>query len=238
MKIVEKLISANSKKLLTPILFLLVFLRWVFRSAPGILIISTAAYLAAPLLLKTEPLTFKDFISLIDSSSEERKIAIFTSIITLAGFVVAFWQASLIWKNQKKTEITVQAIDEISEFFSECWNLSLKIQLHAESVVDLHKTIAGELVELNEAHSKTKFLIGRTGEFVESRNKLSEMTIKVHALRSKHYLIIAESWLKLKYFYGCEKSLTRISELMWFYCPISADNSTQYLKMIAAEDTE
>lgn len=236
MNFAKRIAHSKTLRFLGPVLLIYLLLKRISGSAFAGILFAAGLYFSSPLIFCFQPYSLGELILWIEDRSEGQKIAIITTAITLLGFVLAFWQASLIWKDQKRTEIRLLACDEISEFFNKAWEAALVVAFHAESIAELKRDMQENPADVDSVMSNARHMLNKTQEFTESRKELSRLVVKVHVLKDRHFLVLSQHYMLMHAFDVAKSRLEDISRKMWFFAPLSADDPGHYLRMLAAEE--
>lgn len=204
---------------------LIVFTRWVISSPVGLLFTSLILYFLTPMIFGYRPYSFYGLADWVISQNENVQIAIAGSLLTTIGFVTAFSISNSAWRLQRRVEVRLEVGKELHSFFREAWDNSLVLQLYAEEIIAVKKSLQefSALPEIERQNfdwstleSQVIFLKQRTTRVIEERSRLSELVQKVHSIRSRYELILSQSIILMKGFDRAQESLTLISEKMWF----------------------
>lgn len=215
----------------------LVFGKWLTQKPKGLLVLAITAYFAAPVILASRPLSFGELILWVDEQSPETKVAMSTVLVTVVGFLLAFSVAHSAWRAQQRTQIRLAAEDEIYAFFSEFCDLLLSLELYAEFLVEAHAEIKSDVVPDEGA---VEFLANqveeKTSKFWPDRARLSRMSIEVHALQSKHELVLAQQRFAMPAFEKIKAAVELVTQEMWFYAPLGMMDPIRRLALVSLRD--
>ena len=151
---------------------LIVVYQFIFTNIYGALALILLLYFNLYSIAQVSPLTPTELLLWIDGLSAQYKVAIFTSIITITGFIIAFYTATLSWKNQVRTQLKVQAADEIEKFFAIVLSNITTVIIHIESLVNTVKNIQSGLTDA-EVRFAISYEQSKREEFISARDAIS-----------------------------------------------------------------
>lgn len=194
-------------------------LRFLFTSTYGALILAIFYYQYVVLYTDVIPLSLEELINWLFSLSGEYKVALFTSLITISGFIIAFYTATLNWKNQLKAQLKSEAANEIERFFAVVSDNINTTSLYAESLVRIINDIQSGS-SINDASFSIDYQQRRAREFLEARDILSKASVEVHRLIGKNYNLLLTGFGLLDNLNLAADSIASITKKMWIHIPI------------------
>lgn len=163
--------------------------------------------------------TATDFISWVSGLSENYQIALITSLLTILGFVVAFYTATANWRNQMKAQLKLQVAGELEYFFAQVTSNITTARLYVESLIEAVNTIQkGDSID--DAVFSVGYLNGKANEFVSARDELSHASSEVHRLIGRNYTLLTSSLGLLESVKLAAESISIISSKMWIHLPV------------------
>lgn len=211
------------------------FVRYVLGTITGSFVLLMCIYFYLKAYGQTKPLSLQELVMWVDGLDKEYKTAIFSALLTVIGFVIAFYTATLNWKSQMKAELKFMVAGEIEDFFANISKDITSARLYAEL---LKKTIveikAGDSNE--NVHFLVQYVQQENAKFLAVRQRLSSASVEVHRLMGKNYNILATGWKLVRNLQEATNSLTEITRTMWIQVPLvdieDADCITNFLKQI------
>lgn len=183
------------------VFFLLLFLYWAVGASGG------------------EVLSGGELLLWIDGLNQEYKAALLTSLVTVAGFVVAFHGANANWKNQFNAQLKAQLASELEAFFSPLSASINQASIFAQALVDtVNKIQAGTSFE--DANFSIRYLQDQQSQFRSARSHISQASSDVHQLIGRNYNILASGWGALRQIQLVASALTEISQSIWIQLPV------------------
>lgn len=197
-------------------------LRYLVATTIGALLLAMGIYACALLFGESKPYSMPQLILWIDGLPIEATTAVFTSLITVFGFLIAFRTATLNWKEQALSQLKINAAAEIEKFFTEAQDLTVEAKIYIKSLIEVV-----DAVDANGYNDDNVFLIHRamekSGAFLKVRDRLSLMSIEVHTLSGRHYALLSSVWGLKTEFDDCVKTFTEICRAMWIQVPSVLD---------------
>lgn len=203
-----------------PYASLIVFLvfRLLLGSIFGVFISSVILYVFMSVWGDVKPFDFPQLILWVDELPNESKTAVFTSLLTILGFLVAFSTARLSWKEEALANLKLNAAEDIELFFNEAIKLSNSAEIYVRSVVEVF-----ELCNKDEMDSdlifKLKYLSENTQKFFETRERISLLSVESHRILIKHSSTLSTLVGSAKAIEYSTKCFGEISEKIWVKIP-------------------
>mgnify|MGYP006967508451 FL=1 len=185
-------------------------LRFLFMSAPGLLLISLLIYWNSKALTGYMPLTFEQLFSVLSGLDKEYKVALLTSFVTIVGFAIAFHTATINWRNQMRSQVMLNVSAEIESFFAGASNAITTLEIHAESLIDAVNRIQGD-IPMRDAAFEVDYNQGQQQKYLHARNFISEASSEVHRLIGRNYNALASNWGALPAIHRAAKALSEVS---------------------------
>lgn len=205
-----------------PLFFGLVTLAMVVRffvaTVLGALLLAFAAYWFVGAFTSVAPYSASSLLFWFSELDSTYKVALFGSLVTVLGFVVAFHTATVNWRNQMRAQLKAEAAGEIENFFAIVGRNVRTLQFYAD---DLIKTVnliqnGGDLVE---ASFRVGYSQGQGEQFLAARNIVSQASIEVHRLIGKNHNLLASGWGLLATAWGAADAIGTLAEKMWIRAP-------------------
>ena len=92
--------------------------RLLFGTLLGVLFTSIIFYILAAHYFLSSPFTASELLAWFATLSAEAKAAIATTLMTVVGFVAAFWAASAAWKKQIELQVRTDAAEFVRQRFA------------------------------------------------------------------------------------------------------------------------
>lgn len=185
----------------------------------GILIFSLLLHYFSPYLGLGQPLTAQELALWIEQLPSEYKITIFSSLLTIVGFLIAFSIGSTQQKQQLIAQMKIEVASDIEEFFNEVSRKVTDVEIYAKYLIKI-SSIIDDGSDKNSIEFHMQHIINETNKFIKTREFLTAKSIEVHRFTGRYSIILASSWginSQLK------KTITAFSEItdtMWFPTPL------------------
>ncbi|GEM_PF-1441634 len=197
--------------------------RFLFGNIYGIFITCLVVYHYSESLLGISPLGFDSLMQWIVSQSESTKAAIFSAIITVIGFLIAYATATSNWKSQLLANLKVQAAGELEVFFAECSKLATDCGIYASALVEAVNKIQKDR-STQDAEFLARYYRDQGQLFLQHRERLISLGIEVHRLQGKYStLLISAPGLKAG-LDSATNALKRITDKLWIHVPFHIQN--------------
>lgn len=214
--LLKRLPPAVTLRLFFWVLPIFIFARFLVGTVFGVFLLSVALYYFNLFFGDTKPLTFGQLLLWIDSLPTESKTGVLTTLLTVAGFLVAFHTATINWKAEALAHLKASVAGEIDVFFNEVSRLTVDAQIYVQSLIDTVNKIQNQ-------DADSTFRVWRTQEksaaFLETRERLAAMSVEVHRLTGSNHLILSTSWGVSNALEDCATAFTEITEKMWVRVP-------------------
>lgn len=199
------------------------FLRYLITSVEGTFLLAVSLYWLTPLLSDVRPWTAGELLMWIDDLPVEAKTGIFTSLLTVVGFLVAFRSATEAWKRQALGEIKLRIAAELDAFSREADNLLTGMKIDAEHMLDAAKSyrVQGPTNEQNHA---TTWAIERGDQFKISRQRIATMSAEIHRIVGSNFAVLASVPGASNWMDQYVEALISIRKKMWIFIPQVPDD--------------
>jgi hypothetical protein len=185
----------------------------------GIFALSIIMYYSATSIGLSQPFTAHDLISWLYELPEGYKTTVFTSLLTIVGFLIAFSIGSTQQKQQFLTQMKLEVASDIEEFFNEASRKSTDAKIYAEYLLK----IAG-IIEKREDQNSIDYhlynVVNETHKFLQAREILKSKSVEVHRFQGKYSLVLASTWGVTKQLDMAINAFIEITERMWFPTPL------------------
>lgn len=203
-------------KLLVSLAYLIQLL---VSKAVGILILSILLYYSSSSLGFGKPFSFSELILWLDQLPENSKTIIFTSIITISGFLVAFSIGSENQKQQLLSQMRVEASNDIEKFFNKASRNATSADIYAKYLIEIVSYINNGADD-DTINFHLHNVINETQKFIPIRSELQEQAIEVHRFQGKYTIIFASTWGVTKKMEAAIDAFTKITNNIWLNTPI------------------
>ena len=204
----------------------------------GILLLSIALYYFSPCLGLGKPYSFSELMLWLNELPENSKTTIFTSIITISGFLIAFSINSSSQKQQLMAQMRMEASNDIEVFFNHASKNLTSTNIYAKYLIKVLNYINNEADE-NTINFHLHNVIIETEKYIILRKTLQEQSIEVHRFQGKYSLIFASSWGVTRKLEKATHAYNEVIDKIWFNTPIinlnDPDIKSKYIAHVNVE---
>lgn len=193
--------------------------RFLFQSTYGAFVLAVLLYWYTDTFTEIDPYSLKELLHWVSTLSQEYKVALITSGVTIAGFSIAFHTATINWRDQMRAQMMLQVSGEVENFFARVSQNITAAEIYIKSLVE-----AVNKIQNGVSHGEAEFLVdyhqAEQEKFLHARTLLAEASVEVHRLISKNYNPLVSNWGVLNSARESAKALEEVSEKMWVNLPI------------------
>lgn len=241
----ETLLRRFSPKWLTRWLLLMSIAEYIWRtlfgSLLGIMVLALSTYAWMSNFSETKPFTLAELAIWISDSSTATKTAVATSLLTIVGFLAAFYSSTNSWRTQERMRLQMRAGEEIENFFSEAHSTITNTELYVRSLRDTLELLRTS-DEVEESRFKLDYVLGKTSKFLENRERLSSMSVDVHRLAGRYHALLSQTWPLNKVLTDAISGLSELAMDVWVDAPeFSPDEPNKrelFLRFVKIEQCE
>lgn len=208
--------------------------RFLVGTVWGIFFSSVTLYMVMWFLGQPKPFTPTELVLWVDELSPESKTAVVTTMLTVLGFLVAFYTATINWKAQALAQLKEHVAGEIEVFFSEASRLTIDAQIYVRSLIEAVDTLQSKGMSPDTIFCVRRVL-EKAPQFRAARDRLSAMSVEVHQISGRHYAVLSTVWGAIKTLEDCASAFTEITQSMWIHVPIIPDDHPDPLGSFLAQ---
>lgn len=214
------------------------FFQFIVGNVFGILILSLLLYTYSGLIGLGEPLSFSELILWVDRLPENSKTTLFTSLITISGFLIAFSIGSTTQKQQVISQLRVEASGDLEFFFDKASRNMTSMYIYGERQLELANLIKSDSEKENVDFFLSQ-MITETQKIIPIRNELLEQSIEVFRFKSKYSIIFSLTWGMMSKMTLAEEKFENITKNLWFNIPTlsldTPDVQNEFIRQIDIE---
>jgi hypothetical protein len=184
----------------------------------GGFLLSVALYFAASSLGWSDPLSPGQLVAWFDSLNDTNKAVIMSSLLTIAGFLIAFQTATKNWKDQMAASAALEISREIEAFFRETSRLLTKAKTLVDYLLESEATVR-DAEDSGEVDFRIGYILDQKTQFTETRTRLGEMSIQSHTKFSAQFAVLSSYWGVIPNLLASIQALTEIVDALWFTWP-------------------
>ena len=208
-----------------------VLILFLSRTIFGALLTTLFLYIFAKQITGVAPFSFDDLLLWLHELPVEAKSGVFTSMITVVGFLVAFRSGAMIWRTQARDQLKLEAARELEQFFSEADSKLTGLEIYANELLKI-LSIAKENPLDGRLKGDHAFLFERSAVAIETRARLSDMGVEVFRLQTKHHAVINSVWGASSTLDKAIRSFDELTDAIWISIPIRDDRFSDPLSNI------
>lgn len=190
----------------------------------GIFIFSLILYFSAPSIGLGQPYTAHELLIWLYELPESYKTTVFTSLLTIVGFLIAFSIGSAQQKQQFISQMKIEVASDIEAFFNEVSRITTDIEIYAKYCLDVSSEI-NEGKDQNSIDFHMFNIVGETNKFLQNREVLKAKSIEVHRFIGRYSIILVSTWGALEQLEKAIKAFKNITDSMWFPAPLIYPNT-------------
>jgi hypothetical protein len=155
--------------------------RWLIGSLTGLLFVLIALWWYLRWNGPDKPLGSRELVLWFEDQRDDVKLALAAMLLTLMGFMIAFWTASMTWRRQKELELRIEASKAVHARFERALRSinSIEAYLH---VLNNAITAAKSMLPAPGARSHLVFINSRAEAFANDRQGLFAAMLDVYEL--------------------------------------------------------
>ncbi len=192
--------------------------RWLFGSLLGILFTSIVLYCFLNFFGMTQPLSASQLVLWIDELSSDAQAAVFTTLMTIVGFLIAFATATLNWKQQSRAALYLEVASELQTKFTKVGHVAQDLKFFVESQVEACEK-ASAIPAADDAELAVRFQIDHLREFRNNQKLFSEHLVDVHGFVGRYGVILAGLSNSLPLLERANQRVSAIADAMWITLP-------------------
>lgn len=134
----DKLIEKHPARRVALLLFIYEFIRRILlllQRPLGVLLIALVVYWTFERIASIKPLSPPELALWLNALPESYKVALFTSMVTVAGFIVAFRTAMASWRQQMATQFKLDSGTKLFDKVSATVQSVIDLQIYAEMII-------------------------------------------------------------------------------------------------------
>lgn len=204
------------------ILCTMIILTYIFRfftgNIYGIFLLLSTIYFLVPLFTDIKFLTFSELILTLDSTPDDFKSLIISSMLTIIGFLIAFQSATKNWKDQLQANMRLEASRDIDHTFNRATHLINQIKIYSDQFIKLGNKVESHGIT-NETHFGIIYISQQGQKFIQDRNELSNINISVQSMYGRYATILLSYKNSLKNLHLAIKHISSVTDKMWILIP-------------------
>lgn len=185
----------------------------------GILLLSIALYCFSSSLGFGKPYNLSELMLWLNELPENSKTTVFTSIITISGFLIAFSINSANQKQQLMAQMRMEASTDIEVFFNHASRNLTTADIYAKYLIKVLNYIDSNADEDTINFHLHNVMI-ETEKYIILRKALQEQAIEVHRFQGKYSIIFASSWGVISKLEKATNAFNEVTDNIWFNTPM------------------
>jgi hypothetical protein len=206
------------RRLLGVGLIVIFLLKFLFGTLIGVLLFSSILYLSLPHITGVEPWSLRQLTLWFDELSNDAKIGMAGSLVTVLGFFIALHTTMQSWKRQTAATMRMAAADAIDNVLSETTAILLRISLFTETTAKEIERVTGQGVPL-EAAPLLSVLSDEVTEFRANRQRLLQLEQELIALPARYTVLFLPLSGMHAALEAIEEQVSAVTEMLWVPAP-------------------
>lgn len=178
--------------------------RWFMGSLTGLLIFLAALWWYLRWNGQVKPFGPGELVLWFESQRDDVKLALAAMLLTLMGFMVAFWTASMTWRRQKELELRIEASKAIHARFERALRPLNSLEAYLDVLIK-GISAAEAIAPSPSARSHLAFANSRAEAFATDRQALFAAMLDVYELYGEFAVVFANVL-------GVEKDIKRAAK--------------------------
>jgi hypothetical protein len=207
----------------------------------GIFVFSLLLYYFAPNIGLSQPFTAQELVLWIEQLPDIHKTTIFSSLLTIIGFLIAFSIGSAQQRQQFISQMKIEAASDIEVLFTEISRKVTGTNIYAKYLLKV-----ASIIKDSSDQSSIDFhmhnIINETNKFIQTRDALIAQSIEVHRLTGRYSIILTSSWSVNQELDKAIEAFNKIIDTIWFSTPIinpeTKDKETVFMRHINIDECQ
>lgn len=200
----------------------MIILTYIFQfftgNIHGIFILLSTIYFLVPIFTDIKFLTFSELILILDSTPDNFKYFITSSMLTIIGFLIAFQSATKNWKDQLQANMRLDASRDIDHTYNRVTYLINQIKIYADQFIKLGTKLESHGIT-NETFFEIVYFSQQGQKFIQDRNELSNINISIQSMYGRYATILLSHKNTLKNLHLANKHISSVTDKMWILIP-------------------
>lgn len=185
----------------------------------GIFIFSLLLYYFAPHIGLAQPFSAQELALWIEQLPNVHKTTIFSSLLTIVGFLIAFSIGSAQQRKQFISQMKIEVASDIEAFFNEASRKVTDAKIYAKYLLEVASIINDGTDQVSIDYHMYN-IMNETNEFIQTRESLMAKSIEAHRFTGRYSIILASSWGVNKQLEKAIEAFISITDTIWFSTPL------------------
>ena len=222
------------RKLIGIAVLVIFILKFLFGTIIGSLLLAWLLYATAPYWAGVQPWGGSELLIWFSQLSDEAKIGLASSLVTVLGFFIALHTTMHSWQRQKAAEFRISAAENIYRIISEVNAVILQIQLFAETTAREVQQVREQNMSL-EASPILSVLSEDVLAFRANRQRLLQLQQAVIDLPARYSVLFLplsgmESALE-----AIKENIATVTKVLWIPAPAGGTDHPEHRKLLMAQ---
>jgi hypothetical protein len=200
--------------------------RWLIGSLLGCLVVLVAIYTYLRVRGPVTPFDMDGLLSWFTDQSSSTKLGVGALMMTMIGFMFAFWTTSATWRRHKEFELRIEAAKEVHARFQRALGRLLSINAYFHLL--LLATENARKLNSNDPAAAWHLTFPNSGadQFQRDRAELDSAIMEVRDLRAAFATVVANVPGATSAIERAERTLAEAQQLLWPISPPRSDPSS------------
>jgi hypothetical protein len=222
------------RKLIGVVVLVVFVLKFLFGTVAGSLLLAWLLYATLPYWSGVQPWGLSELLVWFFELSDEAKIGLASSLVTVLGFFIALHTTMHSWRRQTATGLRMSAADNIDRVISEVNAVILQIQLFAETTAREVRQVRDQHLSL-EASPILSVLSEEVQTFRANRQRLLQLqqdSIDLSARYSVLFLPLSGMEGALE---AINQNIAAVTKLVWIPAPAGGTDHPEHRRQLMAQ---
>lgn len=217
----QSLVDGNKwwlRRILGVVLIVVFLLRFLFGTLVGVLLLSWLLYLGLPHVVEIEPLSFRQLMLWFDELSNDAKVGLASSLVTVLGFFIALHTTMHSWQRQTAATMRMAAADAIDKVISDASAVLLRILLFTEAAAREVERVRSQGLQSEDA-PVLSVLSEDVIEFRANRQRLLQLEQELIALPARYAVLFLPLSGLPAALEAVEEHVSAVAKKLWVPAP-------------------
>jgi hypothetical protein len=222
------------RKLIGVAVLMVFVLKFLFGTVIGSLFLAWLLYTTAPYWLGVQPWNLSEFLFWFSQLSNEAKIGLASSLVTVLGFFIALHTTMHSWRRQTASELRMSAADNIYRVISEVNAVILQVQLFAETTAREVQQVRVQNLSL-DASPILSVLSEEVLVFRANRQRLLKLQQEAIDLAARYSVLFLPIWGMEGALEAINQNIAAVTKVLWIPAPAGGTDHPEHRTQLMAQ---
>ena len=209
-------------------------LKFLFGTVIGSLFLAWLLYTTAPYWSGVQPWNLSEFLFWFSQLSNEAKIGLASSLVTVLGFFIALHTTMHSWRRQTASELRMSAADNIYRVISEVNAVILQVQLFAETTAREVLQVRVQNLSL-DASPILSVLSEEVLVFRANRQRLLKLQQEAIDLAARYSVLFLPIWGMEGALDAINQNIAAVTKVLWIPAPVGGTDHPEHRTQLMAQ---